>query len=108
MNYRKIQLANGSPLVLLQIPSSSSVTISAYIKAGYRYDPIRKPGLAHFVEHMLFTGTKKYPSHHDLASVIEKYGGYHMAFTWIDYQNHYIRFPHEQFHLGGMGVYPIY
>lgn len=100
MKYQKTLLANGSSLVLLQIPSSSSVTISAYIKAGYRFDPIGKPGLAHFVEHMLFTGTKKYPSHRDLASAIERYGGFHMAFTWIDYQNHYIRFPRKQFRLG--------
>ncbi len=100
MKYQKTLLTNGSSLVLLQMPSSSSVTVSAYIKAGYRFDPIGKPGLAHFVEHMLFTGTKKYPSHRDLALAIEKYGGFHMAFTWIDYQNHYIRFPREQFHLG--------
>lgn len=100
MKYQKTLLTNDSSLVLLQMPSSSSVTISAYIKAGYRFDPIEKPGLAHFVEHMLFTGTKKYPSHRDLALAIEKYGGFHMAFTWIDYQNHYIRFPREQFRLG--------
>lgn len=100
MKYQKILLANGSTLVLLQMPSSSGVTISAYIKAGYRFDPRGKPGLAHFVEHMLFTGTKKYPSHRDLALAIEKYGGFHMAFTWIDYQNHYIRLPREQFHFG--------
>lgn len=100
MKYQKTILANGSPLFLLQMPSSSNVTISAYIKAGYRFDPVGKPGLAHFVEHMLFSGTKKYPSHRDLALAIEKYGGYHMAFTWIDYQNHYIHFPREQFHLG--------
>jgi len=100
MRYKKTQLKNGSSLVILQIPSSSSVTISAYIKAGYRYDPLNKPGLAHFTEHMLFTGTRKYPTHRDLARVIEKYGGFHMAFTWIDYQNHYIRFPRQQFKLG--------
>lgn len=100
MKYQKRLLANGSPLILLQIPSSSSVTISAYIKAGYRFDPSDKPGLAHFVEHMLFTGTKKYPSHRDLALAIEKHGGFHMAFTWIDYQNHYIRLPREKFHFG--------
>jgi len=100
MKYHKTRLNNGSSLVVLQMPQSASVTISAYMQAGYRYDPINKPGLAHFTEHMLFTGTKKYPTHSQLAYAIERYGGFHMAFTWIDYQNHYIRFPRDQFHLG--------
>ncbi|KKS97731.1 MAG: processing peptidase [Candidatus Gottesmanbacteria bacterium GW2011_GWA2_43_14] len=100
MKYNRTKLNNGSSLAVIQIPHSTSVTISAYIKAGYRYDPINKPGLAHFTEHMLFTGTKKYPSHSRLAYEIERYGGFHMAFTWIDYQNHFIRFPRDQFHLG--------
>lgn len=100
MNYNRIKLKNGSSLVVLQMPKSSSVTISAYLTAGYRYDPVNKPGLAHFTEHMLFTGIKKYPSHYRLACEIERYGGFHMAFTWIDYQNHYIRFPREHFQLG--------
>lgn len=100
MKYQRTQLSNGSSLVVLQIPHSTSVTITAYLKAGFRFDPLTKPGLAHFVEHMLFAGTKKYPTHSTLAGAIERHGGSHMAFTWIDYQSHFIHLPRNQFHLG--------
>lgn len=100
MNYQRTRLQNGSSLVVLQMPYSSSVTISAYVKAGFRFDPLDKPGLAHFTEHMLFTGTKNYPTHSSLANAIERHGGFHMAFTWIDYQSHYVRFPRDQLHVG--------
>lgn len=100
MKYFRTKLSNGSSLVLLQIPYSASVTIAAYIKAGFRLDPPAKPGLAHFVEHMLFAGTKKYPSHHDLAYAIERLGGWHNAFTWIDYQYHEVCVPRGKFKQG--------
>lgn len=97
MKYVKTLLANGSSLVLLQIPESSSITVSAHIKAGFRFDPPDNPGLAHFVEHMLFTGTSSYPSHDSFAFEVERHGGWHMAFTWIDHQHHYVHFPRDTF-----------
>lgn len=90
MKYQRTTLSNGSSLTLLKIPESNSITVSAFIKAGFRFDPIGKPGLAHFTEHMLFSGTKKYPSQEILGTALERHGGFHSAFTWIDYQHHYV------------------
>lgn len=99
MNYQRTKLINGSPLVVIQVPSYA-VTISAYIKAGFRHDPKKCPGLSHFVEHMLFSGTKKYPTHRDLAFAVEKYGGWHYAYTWVDYQSHFVHLSHKYFREG--------
>ena len=99
MNYQKAKLINGSSLVVIQMPSYA-VTISAYIKAGFRYDPEKCPGLSHFVEHMLFSGTKKFPTHHDLSFAVERYGGWHYAYTWVDYQSHFVHMPHKYFREG--------
>lgn len=95
MKYSRNKLSNGSSLVHIYLPYSPSVTVSAYIKAGFRSDPVNKPGLAHFTEHMLFTGSKKFPSHSKLATEIEKFGGWHYAYTWIDYQQHEICLPFQ-------------
>lgn len=100
MKYNKNKLSNGSSLITLSIPFSPSVTIASYVKAGFRSDPIGKPGLAHFAEHMLFAGSKKYPSHYLLASQVEKFGGWHYAHTWIDYQQHEICLPYQYAGIG--------
>lgn len=99
MKYQKTKLINGSSLTVIQIPSYA-VTISAYVKAGFRSDPIKHPGLSHFVEHMLFAGTTRYTTHQKLSYSIEKYGGWHTAFTWIDYQSHEIHLPFGRFEQG--------
>lgn len=100
MNFTKVKLNNGSPLVLINLPGVKAVTISAFIKAGFKYDPPDKPGLAHFTEHMLFDGTKKYPSTKELSWAIEKYGGWHYAFTWIEHQVHTIHLPKDRIEVG--------
>lgn len=97
---KRIKLKSGSPLVIINLPGLKAVTISAFIKAGFKYDPVDKPGLAHFTEHMLFDGTKKYPSNKELSWAIERYGGWHYAFTWIEHQVHTIHLPKDQIELG--------
>lgn len=100
MNFTKVKLGNGSPLILINLPGVKAVTISAFIKAGFKYDPKDKPGLAHFTEHMLFDGTKNYPSTKELSWAIEKYGGWHYAFTWIEHQAHAIHLPKDRIEKG--------
>lgn len=78
---------------------TKSVAITAFVKAGFRHDPPGKEGLAHFSEHMLFNGTKNYPSHKIEAEMLEKFGGKHTAFTWIDEQYHTVKLPQEQLSL---------
>lgn len=96
MKYSKNKLSNGSNLVYIYLPYSQSVIVSAYIKAGFRSDPNDKPGIAHFTEHMLFTGSKKFPSHHALATEIEKFGGWHYAYTWFEHQQHEVCLPFQK------------
>lgn len=100
MRYTRVKLVNESPLVIVNIPESPNVTIAAYIRAGARLDPPKKAGLAHFTEHMLFNGTEEYPNRRQLAYQIEQFGGWHTAFTWIDYQVHEIHLPANKYKHG--------
>lgn len=76
-----IILNNGLTVVMQQISGVRSVSISIGVKAGSRYETKETAGLAHFLEHMLFEGTKLYPTAKKLAEQIEKVGGYSGAYT---------------------------
>lgn len=96
MTYRKKILKNGLSLVTINGLSPNATTISAYVRAGFRFDPLGKPGLAHFCEHLTFSKTKNFPNSKAIAEAIEKYGGWHGAFTWLEHQSHNIRIPKER------------
>lgn len=74
VSQHRFQLANGLRGVVLERPGMP-VHVRVAFKAGSRYDPVGKEGLAHFLEHMLVAGTERYPTKTDLATYIEAYGG---------------------------------
>lgn len=100
MQYRRKTLENGVRLITISGLPTNAVTISAFIKAGYRFDPYDKPGLAHFTEHMVFNGTANFPTVKGEARAIESTGGWHKAFTWIEHQKHTIHLPKSYFEVG--------
>ncbi len=77
-------LPNGLPIVILPKPGTSSVAIDLWIRAGSRYDPPGKSGLAHFVEHLLFQGTAQRSSA-AISKEIARLGGRMNAYTLWDY-----------------------
>ncbi|MBI4226516.1 insulinase family protein [Candidatus Roizmanbacteria bacterium] len=83
--YTKINLPNGLTLVAKFIPWVQSVSVYIVVHAGPRYETKQASGLAHFLEHMLFEGTKKLTSSKEVAEYIEKIGGIRSAFTEKDY-----------------------
>lgn len=72
---RKKTLPNGLCIIAAQLPHLHSVEIAIYLKVGGRYDAAGKSGLSHFLEHMLFRGTKDYPSTLELEQAFEAIGG---------------------------------
>ncbi|MCB9057374.1 MAG: insulinase family protein [Calditrichae bacterium] len=77
---QKTKLQNGLTIVSEKIPTYRSVAIGVWIKAGSRYESHLQKGLAHFIEHMVFKGTKSRTAL-EIASLLEKYGGQLNAFT---------------------------
>jgi len=76
------RLKNGSSLFLLK-KKGAPLYIRASINAGTRWNKIH--GTAHFVEHMIVAGSKKFPSKNLLAEQIEKIGGEFSASTNFDF-----------------------
>src|SRR5690606_13984295 len=56
---------------------------------GSFHDPENIPGLAHFLEHLLFMGTEKYPEENDYAKFLNEHGGSSNAFTASEHTNYF-------------------
>ncbi len=73
--FQKTILPNGLRLVSSYLPHTRSVSISIFIGAGSRYEADDIAGVSHFLEHMLFKGTKRRPTAREISEEIEGIGG---------------------------------
>lgn len=86
-------LANGLRVVTLEQPHLHRVSAVVYCRAGSRYESRQTNGLSHFVEHMIFRGTKSHPDTTELHYAIESIGGSFHAATHSDYTYYEILMP---------------
>lgn len=88
-------LRNGMRVVVMPNDRLPAVTHILFVKAGGADDPYGKSGLAHFLEHLLFIGTKNYPEGaYDRA--ISRVGGDQNAYTTRDYTAYYATVPKDE------------
>ena len=73
--YKKSLLDNGLPVLTSRMPHTRSVSIAVFIRAGSRYESDEIAGVSHFLEHLLFKGTKHWPSARELSEAVEGVGG---------------------------------
>lgn len=66
----------------------NSVATAVMVGVGSRYEIPEQNGISHFLEHMVFKGTKKYPTTEDV-NTIERAGGIQNAYTDIDITNYH-------------------
>ncbi len=88
--FQKTTLPNGVRVVSEHIPSVRSVAVGAWLAAGSRDEAPEENGISHFIEHMVFKGTRRRRSHH-IAQRMESVGGYLNAFTSKEYTCYYAR-----------------
>lgn len=86
---------NGHKVVLAH-KKSPIINISSWIKTGSINENSENNGVSHFVEHLLFKGTTKYPAG-VFDKTMEQKGGIINAATWKDYTFYYINIPTEHF-----------
>lgn len=82
--YRYVELPNGVRALLVSDPSAPKSAASLTVQTGSKDDPQSRPGLAHFLEHMLFLGTEKYPKAGGYQAYLAAHGGSHNAYTAFD------------------------
>jgi nardilysin len=65
------------------------------VGAGSMYDPPECQGLAHFLEHLLFMGSDKYPTENAFESFLSKHGGTDNAYTELEHTVYHLEIPQE-------------
>jgi len=88
--YKKSILPNGVRVISEEIPLVRSVSLGVWVDVGSRDENESNNGIAHFIEHMAFKGTKK-RSVRDIARSLESVGGYLNAFTGKEHTCFYAR-----------------
>lgn len=100
MVYQKFILDSNIRLIVNELPHTRSVTTSVYVATGARYEAERVGGISHFIEHMLFKGTTKRPTAHDIAVAIEGIGGFFNASTGQEMTNYWVKVAYQHFGTG--------
>lgn len=84
------RLENGLTVVSAEMPEAASVSIGIWIGVGSRHEDESENGAAHFIEHMLFKGTKR-RNVKQIVQEVESLGGYLNAYTSEDQTCYYAR-----------------
>ena len=94
--YQVSRLNNGLTIATAEMPHMASVSLGLWVGVGGRYEPAPLNGVSHFIEHLLFKGTRK-RSAKEISRAVESIGGYLNAFTGEESTCFYSKGRHECF-----------
>lgn len=81
----RLRLENGLQAYVVSDPYVNKSSAALVVKTGSWEDPVDAPGIAHFLEHMLFLGNQKYPNETEYDQYLTEHGGQFNAFTSNDF-----------------------
>ena len=87
-------------MLLASDPKADKAAASLTVFRGSFHEPVERPGLAHFLEHMLFIGTEKYPEVDGYQNFISAHGGSSNAYTASDHTNYFFDIDPAHFKAG--------
>jgi secreted Zn-dependent insulinase-like peptidase len=96
--YQSLTLDNGLRVLLIQNEETDKCAAALAVNVGHFNDPQDRQGLAHFLEHMLFLGTKKYPDGSEYQKFINQHGGSNNAWTATEHTCFYFDIHHQHFY----------
>ncbi|MBS0623176.1 MAG: insulinase family protein [Verrucomicrobia bacterium] len=94
---RKLKLDNGLEALLISDPGTTQSGAALAVNIGSWDDPAQRPGMAHFVEHLLFLGTHTYPEEAGYTRYLNEHGGERNAFTMSDRTVYFFSVNHDGF-----------
>lgn len=94
------KLSNEISLVMIPMPQVAAVTTIVLMGVGSRYESDHQQGLAHFTEHMVFKGGKKFTSAQQVSQALDAVGGEFNAFTSKEYTGFYTKTAGEHMEIG--------
>jgi predicted Zn-dependent peptidase len=91
--FERTALPNGPRVISSRMPGTRSLSIAVYVLAGSRLETREQAGVAHFMEHVTFKGTKNYPTTSALSQAVEGVGGSSNAATDRESTVYWARLP---------------
>lgn len=89
--HKKTTLKNGLRIIVVPMRNTQTATVLVLVGAGSKYETKENNGISHFLEHMLFKGTKKRPNTLKIAETLDKIGGAYNAFTGKEYTGYWAK-----------------
>jgi predicted Zn-dependent peptidase len=86
-----VTLPSGLTVACERLPHTHSVSLGFFTRFGARFEPEQVSGMAHFIEHMLFKGTKRRPTPREVSEVVEGVGGILNAYTDFESTAYYAK-----------------
>jgi predicted Zn-dependent peptidase len=94
--YHFERLPNGLTVATAEMPHMTSVSLGLWVGVGGRYEPAEVNGVCHFIEHLLFKGTRR-RSARQISQDVEGIGGYLNAFTSEEMTCYHSKARHDRF-----------
>ncbi len=85
------KLKNGLTLITIPLPHLNSVTSLVAVGTGSRYETKKINGISHFLEHMFFKGSRKYPTAEIISNIVDGIGAINNAATSKEYTYYWIK-----------------
>jgi len=87
---KPIVLSNGMRVHLMPYSGTQAATVLVLVKVGSRFEYPEINGASHYIEHLMFKGTKRRPTTLDISRGLDAVGAEYNAFTGKDYTGYYI------------------
>ena len=97
--YRLTRTAGGARVIVAPMRERASVSISLMVAAGSRHEPAERAGIAHFLEHIVFKGGRRYPTPRLVSEAVESVGGSLNAATDEETTTFWAKVPEEHLEL---------
>jgi predicted Zn-dependent peptidase len=91
MDFKLHKMPSGLKVLTVPMPSLESATLTIWVKTGSRNEESKISGISHFLEHMVFKGSKKRPTAREISQAVDALGGEFNAGTEKDWTNFYIK-----------------
>src|SRR3989344_3001603 len=95
--YHKSVLKNGLTILEVPIRGAKSVLVDVFVKVGSRNEDKRVNGISHFLEHLFFKGSKRFPTAQDLSHALDAIGAEYNANTGKEHTQYYIKAAKKHF-----------
>lgn len=92
-------LKNGLRLLTVPMANTETVTVMVLVGTGSNYETRKNNGISHFLEHMFFKGTKKFPDPISLNKQLDAIGAQHNAFTSKEETGYYVKCHKDHFEM---------